>query len=169
MKNDSYLNPLTGKILVERRSGADRRGPASISAYISSRERRRKSKGRRRTDRGAYVDVFDSRSWSIAIAVLILSFTDAVLTGLHVIKGTARELNPVMKAVIMHAGLPAFFGMKAAMTALPVAVILIHKEWTLGRFAALLCLLAYILITFYHLYLLFGAAKLASILFGSGM
>jgi hypothetical protein len=74
-----------------------------------------------------------------------------------------------MNAVIAHAGLPAFFGVKAAMTAIPVAIILIHKEWTLGRYAALLCLMAYVLITLYHLYLLFGAGRLEALFFGGGL
>jgi hypothetical protein len=169
MKKITYRDPITGKMLTEKRSGIDRRGPASISAYIVSRQRRRKSRGRRKTDRGGYVDVYDSRSWRIAVSVLILSSLDALFTALHMMRGTARELNPIMNAVIKHAGLPAFFGAKTAMTVLPVAVILIHKEWALGRYAAILCLLAYVLLFFYHLYLLFGVGKIEVLLFGASL
>ena len=67
--------------------------------------------------------------------------------------GTARELNPFMNVFIQHGGLPAFYGVKAAMTVIPLAVIFVHKEWTLGRYAARLCLWAYALLCCYHFYL----------------
>ncbi len=145
---------MTGKILPERRSGVDRRAPSGFSSVFVSRFRRRASKGRRKTDRGSYVDVYDPRSWSIAITVLILSCLDALMTGIHMTQGSAIELNPVMNAVIVYGGLPAFFGAKAIMTVFPMAVILVHKEWSLGRFAARLCLWSYVLIFLYHLYLI---------------
>ncbi len=75
------------------------------------------------------------------------------------IRGSAKELNPLLNAVLAHGGLPAFFTVKAALTILPMAVILIHKEWTLGRYAARLCLITYLLLSFYHLYLIFGVEK----------
>ncbi len=160
MKNRVYRNPSTGAILAERRSGVDRREPSTLAAFFAKGPKRRRSRGRRKTDAGAYVDIYDSRSWSIAIAVLILSFMDALLTGLHMSKGSARELNPILNAVINHGGMPAFFGAKAAMTILPMAVVLIHKEWTLGRYAARLCLWSYILISIYHVCLIFGTREI---------
>ena len=80
---------------------------------------------------------------------------DALLTGLHMIRGSARELNPLLNAVLDWGGLPAFYSAKAAMTILPISVILIHKEWSLARYAARLVLWAYVLLSFYHLFLLF--------------
>jgi hypothetical protein len=151
-----YNNPSAGNILAEKRSGPDRRVFTSFFEVLTSKQRRRRSKGRRRTDRGAYVDIYDSRTWCIAIAVLLLSFLDALLTALHMTRGSARELNPILNAILEQGGLPAFFSAKAAMTIIPMAIILIHKEWTLGRFAARLCLWAYILLTFYHLYLIYA-------------
>jgi hypothetical protein len=155
MENKLYRDPASAKSLPERRSGIARRAPSPILSIFTSPYRRRKSKGRRKTDRGAYVDIYDSRTWLIAIAVLILSCLDALLTGFHMIRGSAREVNPLMDAVISHGGLPTFFGVKAAMTVFPMAIILVHKEWTLGRFAARLCLWAYILLSLYHFYLIF--------------
>jgi hypothetical protein len=162
MKNRIDRIPSTGKILSEKRSGVDRRGPSAFSALFARGPKRRSSRGRRKTDRGAYVDIYDSRSWSIAITVLILSFLDALLTGLHMIKGSAREINPILNAILNHGGLPAFFGAKAAMTIFPMAVVMVHKEWTLGKYAARLCLLSYILISIYHVYLIFGAREIWS-------
>jgi hypothetical protein len=148
-------------MLAERRSGTDRRDEASFWALLFSRQKRRKSRGRRRTDRGAYVDLYDSRTWCIVAAILILSFMDALLTGLHVIRGSARELNPIMKAVLRYGGLPAFFSAKAALTIIPVSIIMIHKEWTLAKYAARLVLWAYLLLTLYHLFLLFRVHTVA--------
>ncbi len=76
-------------------------------------------------------------------------------------RGSARELNPILNAVLNHGGLPAFFGAKAAMTIFPVAIVLIHKEWALGRYAARLCLWSYILLSCYHMYLIFGARQIS--------
>jgi hypothetical protein len=160
MGNKTFSDPLADEELFERRSGFDRRSPKSFFAFITSRHRRRKSKGRRKTDRGAYVDIYDSRTWSIVVAIVVLSFMDALLTCFHMMRGSARELNPILSAIIAYGGLSAFFTFKAAMTILPISVIMIHKEWTLGRYAARLCLWTYILLSIYHLYLITSAQVL---------
>jgi hypothetical protein len=154
MKNNFYRDQATGKICVERRSGIDRRAQATLPRLFHYGLRRRKKGGRRQADTGGYVDVYDSRSWGIAITILALSLIDAVLTNLHLFRGSARELNPVLDAVINRGGMPAFFGVKAALTIFPIAIILLHKEWKLGRYAARVCLWCYILLSLYHLYLI---------------
>jgi hypothetical protein len=154
MTNSHYRDPVTGRIYPEKRKNGERRVPQRFFSIFVNPFRRRRSKGRRKTDRGSYVDVYDSRTWFIAIAVLILSGIDAVMTALHMTGGTAAELNPIMAAIIQHGGLPAFFGAKAVMTVFPMAVIVVHKEWPLGKFAARTCLWAYALLSLYHLYLI---------------
>lgn len=139
----------------------DRRN-ADKSRFPFGHPRRRKKGGRRKTDQGGYVDIYDVRTWSVVIAVLLLSFLDAVLTGLHISGGSARELNPLLDVAISYGGIPGLFVVKAALTVLPMAVILIHKEWTLGRYAARLCLWSYILVSVYHLYLVFCLKALGS-------
>jgi hypothetical protein len=156
-----YSDPDTGKICVDRRSGTDRRNRSMISALFSAGNRRRISAGRRKTDRGGYVDNYDSRTWAVAFSILALSLMDAVLTSLHLLKGSARELNPIMNVVINYGGLPAFFCAKAMMTILPVAIIVLHKEWALGRYAARLVLWSYIFLSVYHLYLIVSMKRLA--------
>ena len=146
-------NPENTHPTVERRSGLDRRRVATFPPHFSG-HRRRRSKGRRGTDGGGYVDCYDSWSWGVALSVMILSLTDAVLTGLQLHGGRIREANPIMRAVIHLGGIYSFISLKAAMTALPLAIIILHKEWTLARYAARLCLWSYILVLMYHLYLL---------------
>ncbi len=154
MNKGFYRNPATGEMLAERRSGTDRRGVTSFRELLASRQRRRKSRGRRKTDRGAYVDIYDARTWCVVAAILLLSLLDALITGFHLIRGSARELNPILNAVLQSGGLVAFFSAKAAMTVIPVFIILIHKEWRLARYAARIVLWAYILLAIYHIFLL---------------
>jgi hypothetical protein len=154
MENKTFRDPVSGQIRIDRRSNVDRRDTFSFWSLFSKRPRRRKSRGRRKTDRGAYVDIYDSRSWCIAITVLVLSLLDALLTRMHLIRGTAEEWNPLLAAILGYGGLPAFFVVKAAMTVFPMVVILVHKEWTLGKYAARLCLFAYLLLSCYHMCLI---------------
>jgi hypothetical protein len=137
----------------EKRTGGDRRRERAFPLLFSP-HRRRKSRGRRRDDRGGYVDCYDLRSWGVAVSVLLLSMTDGFLTSMQLLGGHIREANPVMNAAIHLGGIYSFFSLKAAMTALPLAIIMLHKEWLLARFAARLCLWSYILVSAYHLYLI---------------
>ena len=86
---------------------------------------------------------------------------DAVLTGMQLRGGNVREANPIMGAVIHLGGIYSFLSLKVAMTALPLAIITLHKEWTLARYAARLCLWSYILVLIYHFYLLVEYHSLA--------
>ncbi len=136
----------------DRRKKPERRQPPSFPPPFSS-FRRRHSRGRRKTDPGGYVDIYDRGSWILALTVMTLSFLDAVLTVVQVQSGMVREANPIMNAVLAWGGAYAFFSLKAAMTAFALAIIIIHKEWELARNMARLCLGCYILILIYHMYL----------------
>ena len=137
---------------VERRRGSDRRTAPSFPPKFSN-HRRRRSKGRRKTDRGGYVDIYDRGSWILALSVLGLSLLDAILTVYQIQKGIAREANPLMNLILTWGGVLAFFSVKTAMTAFPLAIIILHKEWAFARHVARLCLGFYVLILLYHLYL----------------
>lgn len=149
------LNPpqvRAAALMRDRRSGLDRRHRDALR-YLFSRKKRRHSPGRRETDAAGYVDIYDSRTWTVAIAVLSLSLLDAVLTGLQVRGGLATEANPVLRAALARGGWYMFFCVKAALTAFPLAIIILHKNWSLGRYAARLCLWSYALVALYHFYL----------------
>lgn len=90
---------------------------------------------------------------------MLLSGIDAVITAVHLIKGSATELNPILERVIRSGGLPAFFTVKAILTIIPIAIIAVHQEWALGRYAARLCLLSYALLSVYHIWLLIALGK----------
>jgi hypothetical protein len=135
----------------ERRSGTDRRRVSM--PHLFSRQVRRRSGRRRAADLPGYVDIYDFRSWAIALSILVLSLLDAFLTWAQIAQGRVGEANPLMHAVLRRGGPYTFYGFKTAMTALPLAIIMLHKEWALARFAARLCLWSYILIALYHIYL----------------
>ncbi len=153
MENYLYLDPLTEKIAVTRRSGYDRRDRVSIFPLSYLGPLRRKRSGRRDTDTG-YVDVYDLRTWLVSLSVMLLCLTDALLTQQHLMNGSARELNPIMDAVIGMGGMPAFYGIKGISTIIAISVIMLHKEWALAKIAARICLWAYILLSLYHLHLI---------------
>jgi hypothetical protein len=152
MDQMSSGDPTKNPNFVERRSGKDRRAQCGFPPKFSG-FRRRRSSGRRKTDRGGYVDIYDRKSWFLALSVLTLSIFDAIMTILQLQKGVVREANPLMELVLSRGGIFAFFSVKAAITALALAIIMIHKEWRLARTMARFCLACYVLILCYHIYL----------------
>ncbi len=156
---NSSSSPEVSRSLVQRNVWcADRRArpvfPPLFSAY-----RRRRSSGRRRTDRPGYVDVYDLGTWGIALSILLLSMIDAYLTTFQVQRGLVREANPLMNMVLVRCGHHSFISLKLALTALPLAILVLHREWRVARYAARVCLWAYILLTFYHLYLVLSLPR----------
>ena len=145
----------------ERRSSLDRRLPPAFPPQFSG-QRRRRSKGRRRTDAAGYVDIYDRWTWIKAQSVMGLSFLDALLTVYQIQRGSVREANPIMDLAIQWGGIYTFFSLKAAMTAFPLAIIILHKEWVLARHMARLCLCFYVIILMYHLYLVSGLSGLTT-------
>ncbi len=163
MKASSPQPAWTSESFPEKRSGVGRRQPVSFPPRFSNL-RRRRSRGRRKSDPGGYVDIYDRGSWIVALTVMALSAVDAVMTVIQVEKGAAREANPVMNAVLAWGGTYAFFSLKAAMTAFALAIIILHKEWALARYMARLSLVGYIVILIYHMYLVSGRAHLMAFL-----
>ncbi len=148
---------------VERRSGCNRRRKTNFLTLFARTPKRRWSKGRRSTDEGAYVDLYDSLSCIWAVSVLLLSLLDAVLTWHQITGGWVREANPFLKEILARGGTEAFFSVKTGMTLFPLAIILVHKEWKISRFAVRICLWSYILVSIYHLFLLWATGQIGRI------
>jgi hypothetical protein len=145
----------TAIVVSDRRFGPNRRKHNFWQALIP-KHRRRKNTGRRDEDSVGYVDFYEARTWALAISLLGLSILDAVFTGIEISAGKAREANPLMNLTLESGGIYAFFGIKAALTALPLAILVMHKEWRMARITVRICLCCYILIILYHLVLIFG-------------
>jgi hypothetical protein len=139
--------------ITERRSRKDRRQLPKFPPLYTPYSRRKKS-GRRKTDDGGYVDVYDFRTWDLALSVMILSILDGILTSLEISVKGAEEMNPLMKHLLQAGGSFFFLALKLTLTSLALAVIVLHKEFRIGRNAARFCLWSYIIIAIYHLYLI---------------
>jgi hypothetical protein len=144
-------------VLVEpnRRFCSNRRKHSFWQALFS-RNRRRNNTGRRDQDSIGYVDFYDGRTWALAIFLFTLSILDAIFTAIEISSGKAWEANPLMNLTLSQGGLYVFFGIKSALTAFPLAILVMHKEWKLARITVRICLLSYLAVILYHLYLLFG-------------
>jgi hypothetical protein len=148
----------------DRRSGADRRNRPSLPPLFSG-YRRRRSAGRRRWDKPGYIDIYGFRSWIVVLSIIALSCLDALLTAIQIWLGTVEEANPLMNTIINRGGIIAFLGVKAAMTTLPLALIILHKEWKIARYAVWICISAYSLISLYHVYLIIVSGSLSRLSF----
>jgi len=114
-------------------------------------------RGRRRQARrgdeqdGIYVDRYPVREWGPALALIILSAADLVLTLLYLERG-GEEANPLMRWAI-EAGLPVFIGLKLGLTALGTAFLLIHARFGWIRWVPWTLLGLYTVLMGYHVWL----------------
>lgn len=142
--------------------GGDRRArPTRAFSRHALRGRRREL--RRVTDRvrGGYVDRPRTSDVALVVAVVLLSFADAVFTLDHVARGGV-EWNPVMRA-LLDVGVAPFVAGKMAVTTLGMVFLLAHMHFHRTRSLARFVLGAYIVLTVYHVTLLdVGAAPGAS-------
>jgi len=137
---------------VDRRSRRDRRRrPTPMLAALSTPGRRR---GFRRASEGvdAYVDLPSSRIITWALAVMLLSATDALLTILHVRAG-GEELIPTMRYAL-DCGEGTFTAVKMSVTALGVLFLAIHENFRVVRLGFRLLLGCYAALMAYHILLI---------------
>src|SRR5262245_21758649 len=116
----------------ERRAQADRRRASTWSlVYGGVRPRRRA--GRRSGDAElVLLDWHESWILYLALAVLLMSCTDALFT-LNLLAVGAEELNAIMRALLEH-GVGWFLGAKIGLTALSIIALVIGaRRMLLGR------------------------------------
>ena len=111
------------------REQKDRRKHGLKSFIYSLFMRRRR--GMRRTEDHTishYVDIYDHVTVWTAIAIIILSSADSLLTLMLIQEGRAYEANPVMEHLIQSdTGL--FVAGKAALTILSLLFLIVHKNF----------------------------------------
>lgn len=118
--------------------------------------------GRRRGDRRAgasvntYVDVYDSTTAFVLVAIGVLCALDAVFTLMYLQKG-GEEANPLMAAVIEWGPRP-FILFKCAVTNVGLAVLCLHKNFRWVRTVIGALFAAYVLLFVYHLFLAYATA-----------
>jgi hypothetical protein len=137
---------------MDKRSPSDRRRrPTTLIGALTSRGRRR---GFRRAGEGknCYVDCPSARVALWALAVILLSATDAFLTLLHVRAG-GRELTPTMHLALLH-GENMFVGTKMAVTAGGVLLLALHQNFAIARLGFRVVISIYAGLMAYHLVLI---------------
>ncbi|HEU4619910.1 MAG TPA: DUF5658 family protein [Gammaproteobacteria bacterium] len=105
--------PAAAGVLVDRRSGVDRRR-LSLRTFFQGGFTPRRRRGRRRSDTLALVDWHEPHLFFLAIAILLLSVADAFLTLTLLTRG-AEEANPILDYVL-EAHPELFAGAKMALT-----------------------------------------------------
>lgn len=103
-----------------------------LKAFIYCLYMRRRKGMRREVDHNTshYVDIYDQVTVWAAIAIIILSCIDSLITLLLIQQGRAYEANPVMGALI-ESDATMFVAAKAALTILCLVFLVVHKNFWL--------------------------------------
>lgn len=132
----------------DRRGGPDRRRrptPALSRYWLRGRRRGGRRDGER--DR-IYVDRPPRRALLQAVAILLLSVVDLLLTLAYLERG-GEEANPVM-AWALEGGVSRFAAMKLALTGGGALFLLLHVRFGRTRHALTLLLVLYTLLMAWH-------------------
>lgn|SRR5690606_20010893 len=115
----------------ERRSGYDRRRIGMMTFLRGGLTPRRRNGGRRRDDNAWPVDWHEPHLLFLAVAILLLSVTDAFMT-LTLLSAGAHEANPVMELVLREKP-ELFAAVKMALTGAGVLVLVVCARATVFR------------------------------------
>lgn len=135
----------------DRRLLPDRRAVPTTLASVLRPGGRRRALRRSGEERRRYVDAVAPATACLAVAIVVLSSLDALLTLLHIERG-GWEVNPVMR-YCLELGLPVFLGVKTFGTGLAVIFLALHQTFPLSWLALRGAALVYVLLLGYHLYL----------------
>jgi len=148
--------------MTDRRRSSDRRQHPLRSLVFGHFSPRRRGPRRARDGSIASTDWYEPRWMVIAVAILLLSICDAVLT-LTLIGHGALEENPVM-AVLVRGSTGGFAAVKLGLTAAGVMLLMaLARVRAFGRLPVgtllYLVLAAYSLLIVYELRMLYSFAK----------
>jgi len=116
----------------ERRERSDRRRRVWWSLWYGSFLPRRRRPPRRLDDsRFHYLDWYSAHLLAVSVGILVLSATDAFLTGILVLSG-AHELNPVMSAAL-YRGVAIFTALKMGITGVSIVLMVVLARYRFMR------------------------------------
>ena len=120
------------QLAIERRDRSDRRTP-SLKGFLYGLFRARR-RGPRRAENylSHYSDWYDVKLLVLSLSLLLLSCLDAAMT-MKLLSLGAVELNPIMDELLRQ-GTKYFVGIKIAVTALCVVVLVAHNRFRLFNF-----------------------------------
>jgi hypothetical protein len=136
------------RLLQDRR----RRPTPAISRYTFFGGRRKSF--RRVTDGPGYTDRYPRSLLLLLCGILVLSIADALCTLLVIHHHGGSEANPMMQWALSCGILP-FLTTKLVLTSGGVLILCLHYHFPMVRFVIGLSLAAYVLVSVYHLYLLY--------------
>jgi hypothetical protein len=145
-----------GVIVADRRCGYDRRR-TTLRSFLQGGLTPRRRGGRRATDAAFILDWHEPHLLFMAIAILLLSVADALLT-LTLLANGADEMNPVMDYIL--ASHPRLFAaVKMSLTGVGVTVLVACARTTVFRIVRVSTIMHWFLLGYatligYELYLL---------------
>ena len=132
VSDDIVLTQLTGSesiapgVLTDRRQNEDRRS-RSIRSLIRGNLRPRRRLSRRHDDQNLLLlDFYEPRMVYLALAIVLLSCTDAFFT-LNLLGAGAEEVNPVMKT-LLDRSIGSFLWIKMALTGSSVILLVVLAQ-----------------------------------------
>ena len=149
---------------IDRRNRTDRRHRVFWSVLYGSFNPRRRRPARRLDDSRFHpIDWYSAHLLAVSIGILLLSATDAFLTGILLLHG-ADEVNPIM-AVFVYRNVAVFAAIKMAMTGISVTVMVFLSRYRFMRVLRVdLVLYAVLLVYFwligYEIWMLHGSSDL---------
>ena len=152
---DSFRDPTPALAEVDTATyrGPDRRERPTprFSRYTLLGGRRRG--GRRDGEHeNSFVDQYSSRMWLLLVWVALMNAGDSFFTLLHLQDG-GIELNPVA-GLMLQSGRIGFVALKSFLITLPLAVLCLHKNFSLARLGLWVAAGTYSLLLAYHVSLL---------------
>ena len=149
----------------DRRNRTDRRHRVVWSIFYGSFNPRRRRPARRLNDSRFHpVDWYSAHLLAVSIGILLLSATDAFLTGILLLQG-ANEVNPIM-AVLVYRNVATFAAFKMAMTGISIVSLVFLSRYRFMRVLRVdlvlyAVLLVYVWLIGYEIWMLPGSRDLS--------
>jgi hypothetical protein len=149
----------------DRRNRTDRRHRVVWSIFYGSFNPRRRRPARRLDDSRFHpVDWYSAHLLAVSIGILLLSATDAFLTGILLLHG-ANEINPIM-AVLVYRNVATFAAFKMAMTGVSIVGLVFLSRYRFMRVLRVDLVLYAVLVVYfwligYEIWMLHGSSDLS--------
>ena len=149
----------------DRRNRTDRRNRVVWSIFYGSFNPRRRRPARRLNDSRFHpVDWYSAHLLAVSIGILLLSATDAFLTGILLLQG-ANEVNPIM-AVLVYRNVATFAAFKMAMTGVSIVGLVFLSRYRFMRVLRVDLVLYAVLVVYfwligYEIWMLHGSSDLS--------
>jgi uncharacterized protein DUF5658 len=150
---------------LDRRNRTDRRHRVFWSVLYGSFNPRRRRPARRLDDSRFHpIDWYSAHLLAVSIGILLLSATDAFLTGILLVHG-ADEVNPIM-AVLVYRSVATFAAFKMAMTGVSIIGLVFLSRYRFMRVLRVDLVLYAVLVVYfwligYEIWMLHGASDLS--------